>query len=38
MEKEKKNIKRLSFIGQFKFEFLIIFTGCREVVGKMPGL
>ena len=39
MEKEKKkHIKKLSFIIQFKFEFLIMFTGCSEVVGKMPGL
>ena len=39
MEKEKKkHIKKLTFITQFNFKFLIMFTGCREVVGKMPGL
>ena len=37
MEREKKHIKRLSFIAQFKFEFLLMFTGCRCVVGKIPG-
>ena len=39
MEKEKKrHIEKLSFIAQFKFEFLLMFTGCREVVRKMPDL
>ena len=28
--------KRLSFITQFKIEFLLPFTGCRKVLGKMP--
>ena len=27
---------RLSFITQFKIEFLQLFTGCTKVVGKMP--
>ena len=27
--------KRLSFITQFKIEFLLLFTGCRKVLGKM---
>ena len=27
---------RLSFITQFKIEFLWPFTGCRKVLGKMP--
>ena len=27
---------RLSFIAQFKIEFLLLFTGCRKVLGKMP--
>ena len=36
-EKEKENTwKRLSFITQFKIEFLLLFTGCRKVLGKMP--
>ena len=29
-------MKRLSFITQFKIEFLLLFTGCRKVLGKMP--
>ena len=28
--------KRLSFITQFKIEFLLPFSGCRKVLGKMP--
>ena len=35
-KKEKKHMKKLSFITQFKIEFLLPFTGCREVLGKMP--
>ena len=31
-------MKRLSFITQFKIEFLLLFTGCRKVLGKMPEL
>ena len=27
---------RLSFFTQFKIEFLLPFTGCRKVFGKMP--
>ena len=38
---EEKLIRRvkwkiLGFITQFKVEFLLLFTGCRKVVGKMP--
>ena len=29
-------MKRLSFITQFKIEFLLLFNGCRKVLGKMP--
>ena len=29
-------MKRLSFRTQFKIEFLLQFTGCRKVLGKMP--
>ena len=29
-------LKRLSFITQFKIEFLLPFTGCRWVLQKMP--
>ena len=29
-------MKRLSFITQFKVEFLLRFTDCRKVLGKMP--
>ena len=35
---EKQHMKRLSFITQFKIEFLLLFTGWRQVVGKMPEL
>ena len=34
-KKEKKHLKRLSFITQFNIEFLLLFTGCRKVLGKM---
>ena len=30
-------MKWLSFITQFKIEFLLLFTGCRKVLEKMPG-
>ena len=29
-------LKRWSFITQFKIEFLLLFTGCRKVLRKMP--
>ena len=29
-------MKRLSFITQFKIEFLLTFTCCRKVYEKMP--
>ena len=35
-KKEKENLKRLSFIPQFTIEFLLLFTSCRKVLGKMP--
>ena len=28
---------RLNFLTQLKIEFLLPFTGCRKVLGKMPG-
>ena len=31
-------MKILSFITQFKIEFLLPFTSCRNVLGKMPVL
>ena len=35
MKKEKKKrMKRLSFMTQFKIEFLLLFTGCRKILGK----
>ena len=34
--KQKQNTKRLSFVTQFKIEFLLPFTGYRKVLGKMP--
>ena len=36
-QKKKKYIKRLSFITQFKIKFLLPFSDCRKVPGKMPG-
>ena len=30
--------KRMSFITQFKIEFLLPFTGCRKVLEKMPDI
>ena len=35
-QKRKKNMKRLNFITLFKIEFLLPFTGCKKVLGKMP--
>ena len=35
-KREKKTREELSFITQFKTEFLLRFTGCRKVLGKMP--
>ena len=34
-----RNIQRLSlsFITQFRMVFLLSFTGCRKVLGKVPG-
>ena len=29
-------MKRLSFITQFKIEFLLTFKDCRKVLGKIP--
>ena len=29
-------MERLSFRTQFKFEFLLPFTGCTNTLGKMP--
>ena len=31
-------MKKLSFITQFKIEFLLPFTVCRKEPGKMPDL
>ena len=36
-QKREKNMKNLNFITQLKIEFLLPFTGCREVLAKMPG-
>ena len=35
-KKEKKLINTLSFITRFKIEFLLQFTGCTKVLGKIP--
>ena len=29
-------MKKLSFIIQFKIEFLLLFTGCKKVLGEIP--
>ena len=31
-----KKKKHMKIITQFKIEFLLPFTGCRKVLGKMP--
>ena len=36
-QKREKNMKNLNFITQLKIEFLLPFTGYREVLAKMPG-
>ena len=33
---KKRHMKIWSFITQFKIEFLLWFTSCRKVLGKMP--
>ena len=37
-KKIKKYLKELSFITQLYTEFLLLFTCCRKVLGKMPGV
>ena len=34
-KRKKRHMKRLSFITQFKIEFLLPFNGCRKVLRKM---
>ena len=36
-QKRKKTHEEIEFITQFKIEFLLLFTGCRKVLGKMLG-
>ena len=39
MEKEKKEAhKEIEFHSSIQIWILTVFTGCRDVVGKMPGL
>ena len=35
-QKRKKKMNKLSFITQFKIEFLPLFTSCREEHAKIP--
>ena len=35
-QKRKKHMKKLSLINHFKIEFLLPFSCCRKVLGKMP--
>ena len=37
-KKKKKHMKRLNFITQFKNEFLLTCTNCRDVLVKMPDI
>ena len=37
-KKREKNMTRLSFITQFKIEFLLPFTGCRKMLRKMSAI
>ena len=37
-KKKKKHMNRSSFITLFKIEFLLPFTSCGKVLGKMPGV
>ena len=37
-QEKKKHMKRLSFITQFKIEFLLPLTSCRKVLGNMPDM
>ena len=34
----KINMKRLSFITQFKIQFLLLLTSCKQVLGKMSAI
>ena len=34
--KKQKHMKRLRFITKFKIEFLLSFTGCTNMFGKIP--
>ena len=36
--KKKQRVKGFSFITHFKIEFLLPFTCCSKVLGKMPGM
>ena len=35
-KRKKKHLRKLSLMTQFKIEFLLPFSGCRKVLGKMP--
>ena len=35
---KKKHMKRLTFITQFNVDFLLSFTGCKKVLGKMSDI
>ena len=37
-QKKKQHMKRLNFITQFKNEFLLTCTNCRDVLVKMPDI
>ena len=35
---KKRHMKRLSFVTQFKIDFILTFNGCAKVFGKMSVL
>ena len=35
-QKRKKHMKGLCFITQFEIGFLLLFTSCRKILGKIP--
>ena len=37
-QKEKEHMKRLSFITQFKIEFLLPLNNCTKLLGEIPDM
>ena len=36
--RKKNTHEEIEFHNSIKIEFLLLFTGCRKVIGKMPAL